>query len=248
MVLAIVMFQGVVFIALIFILRHFMKGHVSGAVDHLHKLNDELLKQQAELKQKMAESQREYETKLSKLNEEVQQKQKEAKDEAVKTLDDSRQRAMQEREKIIGEAVQTREKMRQEIMAEMEQKAIVHSKDIVAEFFSGELGKLVHVALVEEVIEAIRDAALQNFQITGDVVEIRTPVKLTEDAKKKMGLVLKEKIKKEVKFKEEIDAALVGGLVLSFGSFVIDGSLVNRMAEAAARLKKETARKYQGTT
>lgn len=105
MVLAIVFFQGIVFLALIFILRHFMKGHVSGAVEHLHKLNDELMKQQADLKQKMADSQRDYESKLSKLNDEVQQKQKAAKEEATKTVDDSRQRAMQEREKIISEAI-----------------------------------------------------------------------------------------------------------------------------------------------
>jgi F0F1-type ATP synthase membrane subunit b/b' len=248
MVLAIVMFQGVVFIALIFILRHFMKGHVSGAVEHLHKLNDELLKQQAELKQKMADSQREYETKLGKLNEEVQQKQKEAKDEAVKTLDDSRQRALQERDKIITEAVQTRDKIRQEIMAEMEQNAVVYSKEIVAEFFGGDLGKMLNETLVNEVIESLREADLQNFQISGDTAEIRTPIKLSEENRKKMVQVLKEKLKKDVKLKEEIDPSLVGGLVLKFGTFVMDGSLVNRMSEAASRLKKEAARKYQGNT
>lgn len=248
MVLAIILFQGVIFIALIFILRQFMKGHVSGAVDHLHKLNDELMKQQAELKQKMAESQRDYETKLAKLNEEVLQKQKQAKDEAMKTVEDSRQRAMQEREKIINEAVQTREKMRQEVMAEMEDKAIGHSKDIIAEFFSGELGRLVHQALVEEVIDALHETDLQNFQIQGDTAELKAPQKISDETKKKIGQVLKEKLKKEVKFKEESDPRLIGGMVLSFGTFVIDGSLVNRMAGAAARLKKETARKYQGTT
>ena len=51
MVLAIVIFQGLVFLGMIFILRQFMKGHVSGAVGHLQKLNDDLMKQQAELQQ-----------------------------------------------------------------------------------------------------------------------------------------------------------------------------------------------------
>ena len=247
MVLAIILFQGVIFIALIFILRHFMKGHVTGAVDHLHKLNDELMKQQADLKQKMAEAQKEYDTKTLKLNEEVMVKQKQAKDEAVKTLEESRQRAMQEREKIINEAVGTRDKMRHEVMGEMEEKAILHSKSIIAEFFSGELGRLAHGALVEEVIQALREADLQNFQIQTDTAEIKFPMEISADAKKKIAQILKEKIKKDVKFKEENDPSLVGGLVLVFGNFVMDGSLVNRLSESAARLKKETARKYQGS-
>lgn len=248
MVLAIILFQGVIFMALIFILRQFMKGHVSGAVDHLHKLNDELMKQQTELKTKMAESQREYETKMTKLNEEVSQKQKQSKDEATKTLEDSRQKAMQEREKIINEAVNTREKMRLEIMAEMDEKAILHAKSIIGEFFAGELGRLVHEALVGEVLEAIREADMQNFQIIGDTAELKSPMAVSDETKKKIAAVLKEKLKVDVKFKEEIEPSLIGGMVLKFGTFVLDGSLINRMGEAAARLKKEVVRKYQGST
>jgi F0F1-type ATP synthase membrane subunit b/b' len=247
MVLAIIFFQGVVFIALIFILRHFMKGHVSGAVDHLHKLNDELMKQQAELKQKMAESQREYEAKMAKLNEEVQTKQKQSKEEAIKSLEESREKAMGEREKIINEAVQTRDKMRQEIMAEMEQQAIGHSKTIIAEWMTGELAVKVNEYLLQEALDALKEADMKLFQIKSDSAELRLTQPLDSATKQKILKILKDKIGNEVELKEKQEADLLAGIIINFGTFVIDGSLSNRLAEAAARLKQESKRRYQKT-
>ena len=43
MILTVIIFQGLIFVGLIFILRQFMKGHLSGAMGHLQKLNDDLL-------------------------------------------------------------------------------------------------------------------------------------------------------------------------------------------------------------
>lgn len=248
MVLGAVLFQGVIFIVLILIFRHFMKSHVSGAVDHLQKINDELIKQQTEMKQKMADAEREYETKMNRLTEEIQTKQKQARDDVNKSLDDSRQKAMQEREKIITEAVQTREKMRQEIMGEMEQNAIAYSKNIIAQMLEGELGKLFHERLVIEVIEALKEVDFRTFQILTDTAEFKTPMPIPSEIKQKIGKVLKDKMQKEVKLTEESDPSLIAGVILQFGPLVIDGSLVNRLSEASAQLKKETVRKYQAST
>ena len=54
-------------------------------------------------------------------------------------------------------------------------------------------------------------------------------------------------MKKEVKLTEKVEDELIGGMVLKFGSFVIDGSLSNRLKSATADLKRETARRYQRT-
>lgn len=247
MILAIILSQGFIFLALIFLLRQFMKGHVSGAVGHLQKLNDELVKQQTELKQRAAAAQSEYDAKMAQLQQEISLQQTQTREEITKSLEDSRTRALQEREKIINEAVETREKMRQEIMAEMEQKAISHSKSLIAEFFTGELRRLVHEALVKDLIEGLREVDLEHFQIQTTSANLKAAEPLRPEHKKEIQGILKQKIKKEVEFLEETDASLIGGLILKLGTFVIDGSLTNRLADAASRLKKETARKYQGT-
>ncbi len=248
MVVTIIIFQGLLFGGLIFILRQFMKGHVSGAVGHLQKLNEELVKQQNELKQKMADAQKEYESKMGNLQEEIQQKQGQVRDEANKMLDESRQRALQEREKIINEAVETRDKMRQEVMAQMEEKAVFHSRAILGEFFSGEMHAMIHEFLVREVVQGLQEISVEAFQISTDTAELTTAMPLSAELKGMIQKVLKDKIQKDVQFKEDVDASLVAGVILKFGTFVIDGSMTHRLKEAAAYLKKETARRYQGNT
>jgi len=248
MVIAAIVFLGLFSAGMILMLRHFMQVHVTGAMGHLQKLNDELLRQQSELKQKIAEAEKEYQTKTAKAQQEISTMQAQARQEAAKAAEESRSRAMQEREKIINEAVETREKMRKEIMAEMEDKAIQHSKELLEAFFGGVLRKAVHENLVQEVVDGIQELHTEHFQITTDHAEIISAEALTEDIKGRIQKALKERIKKEVKLKERLDTALVGGVVVKFGPVVIDGSLRNRLEESAVQLKKETARRYQGAT
>jgi F0F1-type ATP synthase membrane subunit b/b' len=244
---AIIVFVGLLFLSLILMMQHFMKANLTGALGHLQKLNDELVKQQNDLKQKMSDSQKEYEVKMVKLQQEMTTRQAQIKEEANKSIEESRNRALQEREKIINEAVETREKMRQEVMAEMEEKAIAHSKILIGEFFTGELRKMIHDVLVQDVVDGLQEVDMTHYQINTDTAELKVSQAIDPQSKKKIAEILKGKIKKEVKFAEEVDPSLIGGLILKFGTFVIDGSLMNRLSESAARLQKETARRYQGT-
>lgn len=243
-ILFLVLFGG----TMIFMLHQIFKKNVTGAVGHLQKLNDELQHQQAEFKQKIADADKEYQAKMARLQQEVAALQSQAKQEASKLLEEAKTRAMQERERLINEAVETREKMRQEIMAEMEERAILHGRFLIAEFFSGELRRTVHQALVREVISGIADVQFEKFQVNGDEAELTSAEALSSEIKQQLQKAFKQKINREIKFKEVVNPELVGGIVLRFGSFVIDGSLTNRLKESAARLKKETARKYQSTT
>lgn len=248
MVLTIIIFQGLVFIGLIFVLRHFMQEHVSGAMGHMQKLNDELLKQQAELKEKIAAAEKEYQTKFTKAQQEVSQMQATAKQEVTKSLEDARARAQLEREKLINEAVDTRDKMRQEIMGEMEQRAIQYSFDLIREFFSEELQKAANDILIKEVIEGLKEVDVESFEIKSDTAELVVPEPLSQESRARLQKVLKEKIKRDIQFKEEVKPDIIAGLVLKFGTLVVDGSLANRLKESSARLKREMTRKYQGKT
>ncbi len=246
MILTVILFQGVIFIGLIFIMRQFMKGHVSGAMGHLQKLNEDLIKQQHDMKAKMTESQREQEMKMNKLEQDITAQQTRAREEANKTIEETKTRALSEREKIIAEAVQTREKMKLEVMSEMEEKSVQHAKTMVSEFLQGDLKKLTHESLVLQVLEGVKDLPMESYQLKpGQTGIISTPEPLSEELKKKISQVIQDKIKTEVVFKEELDTALVAGIVLKLGNLMIDGSLTNRLSEAAARIKKETIRKYQ---
>ena len=245
LILGIIIFQGLIFAGLIYVLRQFMSGHVTGAVDHLQKLNEEMVREQQAMKQKMAEAEKEYEIKMAKLQQDVTAKQTEAREAANKTIDESRTKALADREKIISEAIDTRDKMRQEIMAEMEIKMIDQSRSLVSEMASGDMGKLIHEMLLKEVIDGLNEVPMDNFQTKENTASLTSAYALSADEKKKLSAVLKEKLKRDVEIREETDVSLVGGVVLRCGTLVMDGSLANRLKEVAARLKKDTARRYQ---
>ena len=247
-VISVFFFQGIIFVGLIFLLRHFMKGNVKGELGHLERLNDELLKREAELKQKMVASDQEYSATMAKMEQEIVSRQQQAKQETLKILEDNRGQALKEREKIIAEAIATREKIRHEIMAEMENKAIEYSKEVLGEFFTGDLKKLLHEVLMNQLIGGIESFQTERFQLKGDTAELKLAERLSAELKTKILKVLKSKIGREIHLKEELDPALVGGAILKFDSLVIDGSMTNLLKDAAARMKKEAHRKYQGVT
>ena len=248
MLFTVIAVQAVIFIVLIFVLRGFMQGHVSGAVGHLEKMNEDLLKQQAEMKQKIAEAEREYDSKMAKLQQEITARQTQVRQEANKTIEDAKARAGEEREKLIKEAIETKDKLRQEVMLGMEDHAIQYSEQVIAEFFSDEIKKKMHEGLIEEVLNGIRDVNMDYFQIESDTAELILPEPSTNELQQKIKKLFQEKIKKDIQIKDTIDPTLVGGMILKFGTFVIDGSLANRLKEATSRLRKENTRKYLGKT
>ncbi len=247
-VVSVFFFQGLIFVGLIFLLRHFMKGNVKGELGHLERLNEELLKREAELKQKMTAAEQEYTTRMAKAEQEIMSRQQQAKQDSTKVLEENRDQALKEREKIIGEAISTREKIRHEIMAEMENTAIEYSKQVLSEFFSGELKKLLHEVLMKQMIAGIESFPAERFQLKTDIAEFKLAEPLSAEMKTKLQKALKSKMGREIQLKEEVDATLVGGAVLKFDSLVIDGSMTNLLKDAASRMKKEAHRKYQGVT
>ena len=237
-VISIFLFQGLIFLGLIFMLRQFMKGNVKGELGHLQKLHDELMKRQTELKEKSEAAEKEYQAKMTKLEQEITARQAKATQEVAKLIEETKEKSMKEREKIIGEALETRDKMRLEVMAEMEEKAIHYSHDVIAEFCAGELRKVLHEFLMDQLIEGIAAVEANRFQIQGDTLELKVAESLDKDIKEKLLKVLKSKVQKEIKLHEEVEENLIGGAIVQCGSFVIDGSLKNRLEESAARLKK----------
>ena len=248
MVITIIIFQGILFVALIFLLRHFMRGHVTGAVGHLQKMNEELMRQQSDLKQKIAVAEKEYTSKMAKIQQEVTSRQSQVREESNKTLDEARNHAMEEKERIIKEALATREQMRQEVMAQMEEKAIQYSHDVIAQFVSGAIQKQVHEILIDELIAGIDELKAEQVQIQTDQGKLVVAEILSAKQKQDIQKALKQKTSKEIKLEEQTDASLIGGAILRFDAFIIDGSLAHRLKEAAAHLKKETVRRYQGKT
>ena len=245
MIVTAIIVQAIIVVVLVVVLSQFMKGSVSNQLGHVKTISDEMIKQQEALRKKLQEAEKEYTTKMERLNTEIAAKQAQAKTEAAKIMDEARTSGMQEKDRLIQEAIQTKDKFTAEIMAQLDEKAVEHAKLVIGKYLTGAVQQSVHEVLVQEIVLGIRDIPVEHFQIQTDTADLTTALPLSDAAKEQLKNALQEKIKREVKFNEKVSPALVSGITLQMGTFVIDGSLAHRLNEAAALLKRELNRKYQ---
>lgn len=67
-------------------------------------------------------------------------------------------------------------------------------------------------------------------------VEVRSAVALEEQQKQKIATALKTRLGREVRLRCEVDAGLLGGVVIRAGDKVIDGSIRTRLTEMSSAL------------
>ena len=67
-------------------------------------------------------------------------------------------------------------------------------------------------------------------------VEVRSAVALDEQQKQKIATALKTRLGREIRLHCEVDAGLLGGVVIRAGDKVIDGSVSTRLAEMSTAL------------
>jgi F-type H+-transporting ATPase subunit delta len=87
---------------------------------------------------------------------------------------------------------------------------------------------------IGEIVEAIsRTAASSRDQ---SVAEVRSAVELDGDQRERLAAALEKATGRRVSLKVIVDPSVVGGLVVSMGDEVIDGSVARRLAELRTAL------------
>ena len=71
-----------------------------------------------------------------------------------------------------------------------------------------------------------------------ELVDVETVVELSATQNKKLHKVLKDKLKKEVKINYIINKDLLGGLRISYGSYIIDDTLKNKLENITKTMLK----------
>lgn len=107
-------------------------------------------------------------------------------------------------------------------------------KEFIDKIFKGKLSENI-VNFVKVLIDNDRQSAIVEIyetftELIDEVnnrqrVTIITSVGLDSTLKSKLAAKLKDVIKKEIIFKEEIDPSILGGIIIKVGDTIIDGSL-----------------------
>lgn len=245
--ISLILFLIIVSAALAFIFRNIMQKNVVLATKHLDELNQDYTQREDELNRKTNE-----------LNQKAQEIIAKAEAEAQGLRVQIIKEAERERDTIISgartqgsELIQQAEKSRQALIAELEERiakeAIKRACELIQLTLPDEFKRDVHCRWVEELMS--REAAkIERLKVPSDIKEIRlsTAFSLSEQQRKKISERLKELLHRDVMLKEEVDAQLVAGLIITIGSLVLDGSLRNRVEEKAKTIQGESKSKKEG--
>lgn len=242
LIVSLILLQVVVFIVLIFIFRKIMTENVVSAAKHLEELSQDYDKKQQEIDKGLVDAKQKAQEILST-----------AQNDAEKQREQIIKEAQAEKDRIIAQArtqsndlIQQADKSRQLLISEIDdriakeavEKACELIKDVLPEKFKED----AHSYWVEELLRNGLDQ-LENLPISEHVQEIKvtSAFPLNEAWRKILLTKFMDMFKREMTLKEEIDPGVVGGLIVSIGDLVLDGSLKSKIQERAKKIHSQDA-------
>ena len=97
---------------------------------------------------------------------------------------------------------------------------------------------LLQHQLVAAFIDELEKLPDEKFTIREGLLKVSCPLALSPEEKNKLTHILSQKLKNpQANITEIINPDIISGIIIQVGSFVIDGSLRNKLSKAIAYLK-----------
>lgn len=234
-----IIFQTIVFGIVIYALRRIVFKDTESSVNRLQNSYEEINKKKEELAHKVRELENEYKKKKEEADQIVMQMKEQAQKEAYELRQDAFKKAKAESEDIITKAYNTVNKTREVIYKELEAKMMEYCGELLKNILGNVARNQVHDTLVKEFIAELRNTEVEKISLDCDSIEILTVKNLGEHEKDEIKKIVFEKTKKSFPLSEKIDDSLLSGVILKFGSLVLDGSLAAKIKEAVADKKQK---------
>ncbi len=221
--------QIIIFSILLFALRKIMYSTSVQEVKRLQILTEETEKKKQQLTSETENLKKEYEKKIKNLETQVQEIKSSVKEEAIKEKEQLLEAARVESRKIINQAVSAKEKIKEELKQEALDKVSADVLVKIKKIFNSKNQKLLHEGLIDDILEEL--AKLNKNQIKVNQVSgvLIVPSVMQNVKKQKIIDTLREKIDSKITLEEKIDESIIAGVVIKFGSVVIDGSLAAKL-------------------
>ena len=239
LIIQLIIIQVLTFLALVFVLRKIIYSASYLETKRLQQLNEENSKKTQELAAMLEDAQRQCQEKMESAEKEAKRLKSQAEEEIGKLKEDVLNKARQEGERIVNQALNTKEKLKEEIESKMVEKSIEQSLKLIHAVLSAQNQLSLHQGLVDNILEEIEKTEPEKLKINIYQGKLLTPYEITIPKREKIIAVLSKKSGKEISLEEEIDKNIIAGITIKLGSLVIDGSLANKLKEAAEALKRE---------
>jgi len=234
-----IVLQVLVFAGVIFFLKKILYSDTQSAVNRLDKVYQDLLKKQKELSEKIQQAEKEYQRKKEEATQVVSKMKMEAMDELRTKEDEVLKKAKAQADELVNKARSSTEKFQREIEKELSAKMIDFASDIVCQSVDAKMAAALHQAMVTEFIDRGKDLDLSHVDAQLDKFTVKTPFALSENDQEAIKILISGKLNRTVQLEEVIDAKLIAGVLLQFGTLILDGSFTNAINEAGLDEKKK---------
>jgi F0F1-type ATP synthase membrane subunit b/b' len=235
LIFSLVLLQILIFSSLVFFLRKILNRNVSSATAHLEQLTAEYTKKEDQVKKQLEEAKLKSQEIIANAKREAQEQRvsilTQAQEQRDKILSDAQGKA----EEMVQQADRTRQALLAEINQKIEAKALEQAVELVQQALPEHIRKEIHQSWLEEVISGSLEQ-LDRLHIPKGVTEARVSSAFALSAKQSQDLnaKIKEKLGHKIELKQEVDPAVIAGLVVNIGSLVLDGSLRFKIQEVAS--------------
>ncbi len=239
LIVQLIIIQTIVFGIVIYILKKLLYGDTQSAVNRLNDSYKEIQKKKEELTQKIGQIEAEYEKRKEAADKVANEYRDKAEKEMYAKSDALIKKAHEEAERIVLEAATAKDKIRAEIRKEEEINLVIFCEQILDKTLKGIMRDNIDAVIVENFINELKEADLSHIPGGTTEIEIVTRKPMTDDARKRIQEMLDSKLTKKYPIKEAVDPEIVGGVVLRFGTLILDGSLSGKIREYGLVKKQE---------
>lgn len=225
--------------ALIFALHRVLISSVDGAKQRLDKEADAARARQAELNQKLREADEELTRRKQELDAIEKKIKFDLEANSAKEKEAILVKARTEGEEIIAKAQNSRDQIRRDVERTMELKVIDYSTKILSEVLSQKSRGGLDRVLNDEFVEKLKNVDMTRIGSDIQSAEVVTATTTDQKLLSDIGAVLQDKLKRNISLNAKTDPSVIGGVMLQFGSLLLDGSFKNAIRTSAIALKQD---------
>ncbi len=237
--LQLIIVMTIMFGVVIFILKKMMYGDTQSAVNRLNESYQEIEKKKQEMATLMQKMEEEYKIKKEEGEKIALQLKDAAEAEMREKYDSSIKKAKDEAERIITDAAGMKDRIREEIRKEEDLKEISYCEELISDTLKKIIRDKFDDILIEDFVNDLKDIDMSHVPPAINEIEIVTRAKLADGIKNKIVESVNKKTQKKITFKETIDQKIIGGVIIKFGSLVLDGSIAGKLKENTIVKKKK---------
>lgn len=239
MLIPFIVFQIAFLFGAIFFLRKIFYGDTQSALNRLDTVYQDLLAKQKDLTQKIETAEKEYAQKKEEAAKIADKMTMQAMDEVRQKKDDILKAAKAEAEEIVTKAHASSDKFYREIEKKVMSKMVESAADLLKNSLSEETLTVLHRQLLKEFLDRGKEFDLSNVDPTLKSMTVKTAFVLSDQDKTQIKAFLTDKLKRSIEIEEAVEQTLSAGVLLQFGTLMLDGSLANYIREHSLQTKKK---------